>query len=60
MEPLTKQEAQGLINETENHPIGSIIQISIATGMRRGETLGLKWSDINFDTSGSTYTDSNK
>ena len=51
MEPLTKDEAQGLINDTKTHPIGSIIQISIATGMRRGETLGLKWSDINFDTS---------
>ena len=48
MEPLTKQEAQTLIEKTKNHPLGAIIQISITTGMRRGETLGLKWSDINF------------
>ena len=50
MVALTQQEAQQIIRETQNHPLGAIIQISIATGMRRGETLGLKWSDINFDT----------
>ena len=50
MEPLTLQEAQQLIRETRNHPLGLIIEISITMGLRRGETLGLKWSDINFDT----------
>jgi integrase len=48
-EPLTQQEAKELIRLTQDHDLGVIIQISIATGMRRGETLGLKWSDINFD-----------
>ena len=50
MDPLTQQEALELIRLTQTHDLGLIIQISIATGMRRGETLGLKWSDINFDT----------
>ena len=48
-EPLTQQEAKELIRLTQDHDLGVIIQISIATGMRRGETLGLKWSDVNFD-----------
>ena len=50
MDPLTQQEAIELIDLTQNHDLGAIIQISIAIGTRRGETLGLKWSDINFET----------
>jgi integrase len=49
MDPLTKQEAIELIHLTQSHELGVLIQISIITGMRRGEALGLKWSDINFD-----------
>ena len=50
MDPLTQEEAIELIGLTQNHDLGAIIQISIAIGTRRGETLGLKWSDINFET----------
>jgi hypothetical protein len=50
MDPLTRQEAIELLDLTQNHELGAIIHISIAIGTRRGETLGLKWSDINFET----------
>lgn len=34
----------------EGHPQEALFVLALATGMRRGELLGLKWRDINFET----------
>lgn len=37
-----------VIYEKADHPYDVIIQLILYTGMRRGETLGLEWEDIDF------------
>ena len=32
-----------------DHPLLPIVELALATGMRRGELLGLQWQDIDLD-----------
>jgi len=45
---LTEEQAQQLIIATENTRYGTLIYMALMTGMREGELLGLKWSDVNW------------
>jgi integrase len=45
----TKEETKRFLDLVEEKGLGSIYITEIFTGMRRGENLGLKWSDIDFD-----------
>jgi integrase len=46
--PLTKDEAHQLIDLLkENDVYSTIYYLMLFTGLRRGEALGIKWSDIN-------------
>jgi len=47
MEILSKVEAELLINAATEH-LKPILIVALNTGMRRGEVLGLRWSDIDF------------
>ncbi|WP_394144671.1 site-specific integrase [Burkholderia multivorans] len=41
-------ELQAIIDATESQILGDLVRFAVATGMRRGEILGLRWEHINF------------
>jgi len=45
---LTDNEDAAALEVMRMHPEGLLLGLLYYTGMRRGEALGLKWSDINF------------
>lgn len=48
MNVLSREQIQLLLQETKEKSYFSIIYMAIHTGMRRGEILGLRWSDIDY------------
>lgn len=48
IQPLTAEQAQKLLDTIRGHRWEALFTLALATGMRRGELLGLKWQDINF------------
>ncbi len=48
IKPLDADQAQALLAAARGHRLESLFILAIATGMRRGELLALKWQDINF------------
>jgi integrase len=47
IQPLTKEQAQRLLQVARGHRLEALLTLALATGMRRGEMLGLRWSDID-------------
>jgi integrase len=47
MRPLSAEEARRLLDAAEGDRLEALYALAVTTGMRRGELLGLKWSDIN-------------
>jgi integrase len=50
MRLLTADEARKLLDAAVGHPNEALFVLALATGMRRGELLGLKWQDVDFAT----------
>ena len=50
MEVLTKEEMQRFLIQAKEEGYLELFLLEISTGMRRGELLGLKWDDLNFNT----------
>jgi integrase len=48
---LETEEVQQLLIAAEGTPIAALIHLTIATGLREGEVLGLWWSDIDWQKS---------
>ena len=46
--PLTLEQAQQFLTAARGHSLEALFVLALSTGMRRGELLGLKWQDINF------------
>ena len=48
---FTIEESKAILAAAKTEPINIrlLIELALFTGMRRGEIVGLKWSDINFD-----------
>ena len=49
MQTLAPEQAQRLLQVARGHRFEALLTVAIATGMRRGELLGLHWQDIDFD-----------
>lgn len=47
--PLTAEQARQLMQSTQDDRLGPLIAVALATGMRQGELLALRWSDIDLD-----------
>lgn len=46
---LTVEQARKLLTAARGHRMEALFHLELATGMRRGEIMGLKWQDINFE-----------
>lgn len=46
---LTKEQVKEFLNVIDDKEIFMFFQLAFATGLRRSELLGLRWSDIDFD-----------
>lgn len=49
MQALTAEQAQTLLDAARGTDIEGLITLALATGLRRGELFGLKWSDVDFE-----------
>ncbi|MFT4040963.1 MAG: tyrosine-type recombinase/integrase [Thermomicrobiales bacterium] len=47
MQAWTPEQAQQFLNATAEHRMHALYVLALSTGMRRGELLGLKWSDVD-------------
>lgn len=47
--PLSPDEVRRFLEAAKGHKRETLFVLALATGMRRGELLGLKWQDINLD-----------
>lgn len=46
---LTAADLGRLVSSVRLHPVGPLVTVAAATGLRQGELLGLEWSDIDLD-----------
>jgi integrase len=47
--PLSVEQARVLVKHVQGHRLEVLLAMAVVTGMRRGELLALRWSDIDFD-----------
>ncbi len=47
--PLTREQAHALLEAARGHRLETMLTLALTTGMRRGEILALRWSDISFE-----------
>lgn len=50
IEPLTLDEVQAVLQQASLVRNGARWAVALALGLRQGEVLGLRWSDVDFDT----------
>lgn len=46
---VTPDAARAVLAAVAGDRIGPAVMVTLATGMRRGEALGLRWSDVDLD-----------
>ena len=47
--PWTAEQCQEFLSRTVDDRLTDLYRLMIVTGMRRGETVGLRWEDVNLD-----------
>ncbi len=48
MDVWTEPECQQFLSSSKDDPLFALYQLALTSGMRQGELLGLRWSDIDF------------
>ncbi len=46
---VSQNEIDAIVRETESAELGPIVKLAVATAMRRGEIVGLRWENINVE-----------
>lgn len=49
VKPWSPDEAQRFLEAVSDHRLGALFSVALALGLRKGEALGLRWSDIDLD-----------
>ncbi len=49
VKPWTTEECQGFLARSADDRLTDLYRLMIVTGMRRGETVGLRWEDVDLD-----------
>jgi integrase len=49
VQPLTPAEARRFLNHIKGNRLEALFTVAISLGLRQGEALGLRWSDVNFE-----------
>ena len=49
MRPLTAAQARLFLSGVENDRLAALYAVSLSLGLRKGESLGLQWADIDFE-----------
>lgn len=47
--PWEVEQLGAFLDVASTHRIGPLFEVAVLTGMRRGEILGLRWSDVNLE-----------
>jgi integrase len=47
--PLTQEQANHLLAAVAGHRLEALYRLALSLGLRRGEALGLRWADIDFE-----------
>ncbi len=50
IQPWTEDEARVFLAASRGHRLHALFVVALALGLRRGEVLGLRWSDVDFVT----------
>lgn len=50
IKPLEEQQVTAFFSALENEPFKNVFLVTLFTGMREGEVLGLSWDNVNFNT----------
>jgi integrase len=49
IEPFTPEQAMKFVEACKGHRLGALFSVATAIGLRKGESLALKWSTIDFE-----------
>lgn len=49
IQPLTMEQAHKLLEAVRGHRLETLLTLALTTGMRRGELLALRWSDVDLE-----------
>jgi integrase len=49
IQPITPEQARSFLEVLNGNRLEALFAVALSLGLRRGEALGLRWSDIDFD-----------
>lgn len=49
VQPLTQEEARRFLHSIRGNRLEALFTVAISIGLRQGEALGLRWSDVDFE-----------